>query len=401
MYPREKKMENVREDILADEPAQGPTGTTEANVAVEPTPTSDTSLQVMEIDMSGSPDDIAKDEADALAQGLRVFRKDANGAVIEDKEFSKKKAEAVIPTETEEEHPLAKRLFGDKQEVATSQEKAPAPVKEWFSKIGIADPDALIAEVPKLRTQYAEAKKELDIKTADLSYLAKLSTEAKNIIQHEIDGKPWKHIVARPEVDYSVAFKKQDPLAMLESYAKGKVTQEQFEEYKDRDGDPQTKAYVEAVLEKAELLYERDADDSNNYISRRTEEVNAIHQAQEQSLKDAMENLVITVPGAKNHANRIQGLITPDKILGLFFNADGTVKLSAPEDVWLLTDRDAILGSKQARMKADVEHRTTVDALRRTSERPITQARRSPNTSTGGKDEGYKKAQALVDGLFG
>lgn len=390
-------MADEREEIEVEEqPATGAPEQTTEQAPIQ-SGAADTLVEVMEIDMSATPEEIAADEKEARAKGLKVFRKDHTGAVLEDKAFATKKAEAEEEEEeaAEEAHPLAKRLFGDNKEVVTS-EKAPEPVKKWFKSIGIEDPDALLSEIPTLRSQYAEAQQELEQKNADLGYLSKLSPEAMNVIQHELDGKPWKHILQRPDVDYTLPFKKQDTSAMLEAYTKGKVTADQLEEYKSKDGDPQTQAYVEAVLEKAELLYEKDAEDSKNYLSKRSAEITATQQAQDKSVKEALENLVLTVPGAKAHVNRIKGLLTPQAVLGLFFNDNGTVKLSAPEDVWLLTDREAILGSKQVRMKADIERRATVDQLRRTPEKaPITK-KRSPAPVVS-KEDGVAAATSLLE----
>ena len=154
-----------------------------------------------------------------------------------------------------------------------------------------------------------------------------------------------------------------------------------------------------AVLDKAKMLYEKDQDESNNYISNRAKENQERTNKYNESVELAVSNLLASVPGAQAQEKRIRGFLTPDAVLGMFFNNDGTLKTDAPENLWLVADLEAILSGKAQRIKEKVEQDASRDRLKRTSEKAVAPKRGPGVTAKDKETTGLQKARSVLDSL--
>ena len=382
-----------REDTTTEETEQVPGSDVAADVAPTLSDTQqDGFVPVMEIDPDADEDTIAAERAEAEEKGLKV--------VMKSKATTSEEEEEDDADEEDGQHPLRSRLLGTDKEEVKKEVKVSKPVKEWFAGIGVQDPVKLVTEeLPALRTRTATLEQELGVAKKDLEYISRLSPEAMNVIQMDLEKKDWKQVLARPSVDFKLPFEKQDPQAMAASYAKDKISQQDWEEYNGRDCDPRTKMYVEAVLDKAKMLYEKDQDESNNYISNRAKENQERTKKYNESVELAVSNLLASVPGAQAQEKRIRGFLTPDAVLGMFFNNDGTLKTDAPENLWLVADREAILSGKAQRIKEKVEQDASRDRLKRTSEKAVAPKRGSGAVAKDKETTGLQKARSVLDSL--
>lgn len=378
-------------------------------------------VPVMEIDMSGDPETIRKELLQATVQGLPIRRINEGGKPSGD--ASKAPAADAAPSTTEEEateatpsneeapneaaaegedgtteggaHPLRSLLLGEEPAKAL---KAPAPVRDYFTKNNLGDPDKVLAELPTLRVEVGELRTKLSDALGHLDVLNNLSPDAKNVMQMDIEGKDWKNdeVMRRPGLDFRKTAAEIGKKALVEAY-KGSVTAEQWKEYESDDCDPNVKAYVDAVHENCSLRYEADKQKANAFLAERTEAFQRNTEAYTISRKAAMEQLR-NIPGSSVYANKIEQLLTPEGVLGLYFNKDPktgalTVKPTAPLDVWLVTDRDAVLGSNAKRVKRAADDAATLNVVRRTPERKATPTKGTPGQ---GDQDGRKAAKDIV-----
>ena len=364
-------------------------------------------VPVMEIDLAGDKVSIERDRLEAQLKGLPIKYINDPKAKKEEGAGDKPAAKATDNPEGEEAgsdqaddaaiHPLARRAFGGGDEPAVKVE-IPKPVNDWFTKNGLGDAATVMAEIPQLRSSIAERDQQLAEANKNLEYLARLSPEAMNVVQMDLDGQDWKKAgpMARPNLDFRRTFEKQDPKAMVELYAKSvDITKEMWDEFESEEGDPRDKALVQSALALAKSHYEKDAADSTGYLKKRKEDAEAFTKRYNESVGSTMANLIAQEPGARAHEKKIRESLTQEKVLSMFFNADGSVRPDAAMNAWWVLDREAIMGAKTSALTRKAEADAQRKHLDRTPDRNLT-----PGKGTGkdGHDQltGLQRAQQLV-----
>lgn len=364
-------------------------------------------VPVMEIDLAGDKVSIERDRLEAQLKGLPIKYINDPKAKKEEGAGDKPATKTADNSEGEEAggdqaddaaiHPLARRAFGGGDEPAVKVE-IPKPVNDWFTKNGLGDAATVMAEIPQLRSSIAERDQQLAEANKNLEYLARLSPEAMNVVQMDLDGQDWKKAgpMARPNLDFRRTFEKQDPKAMVEIYAKSVgITNDQWEEFESEEGDPRDKALVQSALALAKSHYEKDAADSTGYLKKRKEDAEAFTKRYNESVGLTMASLIAQEPGAMAHEKKIRESLTQEKVLSMFFNADGSVRPDAAMNAWWVLDREAIMGAKTSALTRKAEADAQRKHLDRTPDRNLT-----PRKGTGkdGHDQltGLQKAQQIV-----
>lgn len=293
-------------------------------------------------------------------------------------------------------HPLLK------QQQQQAQPEIPATVKEYLTARGHADAEAFFNTYDQNVEQLRVVQQEADQLKQDVSYLDKLSIEAQNVIAMDLAGKDWKKEVAgRPSLDFTITFNKQDPKVLAAAYP-GKVmlTEDDWEEYADANGDAAVKAKVEAVLESVEARFNADRDKSLNYTKEQVEQSKATQKKYTDSFDAAIAN-VSRVPGSAAHIEGIKKGLTREGIIGLFFEDDGvTLRPNAGTNFWLVKDAAAILGAQVSRATVKAEQDAQLKVLQRTPER-IESVKTERSMDPGGTTEDKVKAYLKERGLSG
>jgi len=342
-----------------------------ADVATTPDPIikDDTASVVI----SGTdPQQAATDILKAALAGTpyRVDGEQAPEALAEPKATDTPAAEGDVKPEGEKAeeapNPLLAFIAGDTKEL-----EIPEAVAKFFQDSGLGDASEVIKTLPVLRKEAEASKAELEKTKKELDLLENLSPEAKNVIAMDLEGKDWrKEVASRPSLDWRLTFDKQDKRAIADAYAKGKITQEEWEDYTSDDPDPTNKKFVDAVLEGAKTFYEKDRD---NVVSGQTkakqerEEQVAKHQA---SLNASLEHVFATVPGSRALKDEIVQSVTD--LHKHFYEDDGvSLKPDAAFNAWFLKNRDAILGASELRMRKRAQDDATLSTLRRAEEKKV------------------------------
>lgn len=307
-------------------------------------------VPVMEIDYTGDPATIAREEEEAKRSGLAIVRK----------------GEA-----PDGEREILKRMLFGGQEKPAAPVEVPQAVKDFFAQSGLGDADKVLNEYPAMSRQLQEAQQKLKQAESDMGYLAKLSPEALSIVQMDLDGKDWrKDVASRPALDFSKQVEKQDAKALAQAYGKGEITDEDWEEFDDRDGDPKVKAFVQAKLDLYKIKYAEDRDKAVNYAANQA----ALHKEQKEkftaSVERGLSELYAKVPGSEIYADKIRKLVQPEAIMSMFFEKDGvTLKSDAPRKAWLLSEMDTFIDAGMNRIQGQARDAATRDLLWRTPER--------------------------------
>lgn len=349
---------------------------------------------VMQIDMAGDAKTIAEEEVRASLKGLRIVRindakkeatEQSTAAAVAKEPVAAGTAEGEKPTDTAS-HPLRDLLLG--KETKAAPLKVTAPVRDYFEKNNLGDPDQVLAELPTLRKSNADLVAENQKMKGDLEYISKLSPAALNAIQKDLAGENWQEEYSKtPHFDWRKNADQQDPEALYKVYGKpGEISEDDWTEYKDKDGDPRAKAYVQAKLDLCAMKYGADQDKEVNYLTRQDEAQKEAVATRAKTTDAAMAHLFSTVPGSEAHAETIKKLLSPKAILAEFYEDPDTctrLRLDGPLNAWLVKDKATVLGAKVQRAQREAKDSATLDVMRRTPEKRDAARRGSGGTQTG------------------
>lgn len=293
-------------------------------------------------------------------------------------------------------HPLL-AMAGGKSE----PEPVPAEVSEWLKANGVEDFRGTMTQMATLKEEHRQATEKLATVAKDIEYLNGLGPEVMNIIQMELAGQDWKkQVMTRPLTDYRKTFEKQDRSALLGAYGSGRITPEMLEEYDSADPDPRTKAAVEAEMDRIKILYERDRDESVNYLERAKAEHQKKVELRTTSRADSIAYAMNAVPGASAYRKEIEEAL--DQFESNFMAPDGVAYTpKAALLAWQLKHLDKLLAmsnghaARQAREQADIE------LLRRTKEKtPAPSGAGAGKEALSPEDQAKSLVASAVQGIF-
>lgn len=341
-------------------------------------------MEVMEIDPDSPPEVQAQEYAEANMRGLQVVVKGKAPLGLKPVDAAKSPAPKA-DTPGQEDAPAAHPLlaFFDKSNAEVELPEPPPAVAEYFKAAGLGeDPRAVLTEARKTKVEAENLRSQQELVQQKLDTLGNLSPMAQNILAKDLAGENWQEeYAAKPAFDYEKPYSKQNQRKVTDQFSGIKLTDSDWEEFESPDGDPRAKRLVESAIELGKSKYEATRTDELGYRERSLAAYNERAQKDKTS-RDAAIAALNKVPNSAPYANKVKAMLTDKEIIGLFKEADGvTWKQTAALDVWLLADRDAVLGTTNTMIKAGAESDAAKKQLRRTDERAI------PGTKGPGKQE--------------
>ncbi len=270
--------------------------------------------------------------------------------------------------------------------------KVTAPVKEWFEKNGYGDPAAIIEELPSLRKEAEQLREKAKLADERLDTLDKLDLDLRNAIRLASEGKDWKQVLGRPSLDFSIEADKHDPKTLIDTYAPGKVSAEDWEEYADEDGDPKVKRFVDATLEAAKVKYDKDRSEATSLIEGMDRQAKERQQKYDTSYEASLNHVFSAIPGSKGHKAEFEKAFRD--IGKMFIGDDGaTVRPEAILNAWRIKNFDALLAAAERKAEQRARDVGAIDLARRTDQR-----REVARADSG--DPGRTKIEQQVDEFF-
>lgn len=228
---------------------------------------------------------------------------------------------------TDEQRAMRDALLG---KPASGGEHTPVPLPaeamEVFKKVGIEDLNSFLSEeLPQMR----EAAKALEQQSANLDRLPpELSSMVLAALTDE-DPNAWRTMAKKyTTVDFSKDPGKMDPKFLISTYGDVQFTEEEWQEYEDKDGDPRIKAQIDRELNAARSRYSEDRENYSGYVENSTKREQERQKAAQESLKPQLDELnkrglgIFVKQGLAN--DMMSQAIGP-----MFRNSDGSFKEDA------------------------------------------------------------------------
>ena len=151
-------------------------------------------------------------------------------------------------------------------------------------------------------------------------------------------------INSAPSVDFSKKFEDHDSKEMVEAYFKNKVTEDDWEEFKDSDGDPDVKdkvaSYIELASEKYSVSQSKFEHEKSTYETNAKQMLElrqAAFNSSRENFPKAFEGTTLEIK--EDYIAKVdKSLQTQQSILAVFMNPDGSLKENAHEMMAMATE---------------------------------------------------------------
>jgi hypothetical protein len=258
-------------------------------------------------------------------------------------------------------------------------DEAKAIFKQEF---GVDDPGAFKNEYSTLREQHELIKKEKDSLSALKADLDNLSPAMLRAIELTREGKdPIGYLRSLPDgVFQNKPANELTDRQLIDTYAKGKVTDDQWEKLSDPDTDPDV---VDAIKDKISHYRDICVDKHEAERGRIASEVQSAQQQQHQAFEQFQKGVAQTLSHAKNdpfakafvdkgHADEMS---QPGKFLSRFLESDGVTP--KPEALTMILKAERFDRAVQVAKESAYRKGKEDGVLEATSKQPSTpQARR-------------------------
>ena len=232
------------------------------------------------------------------------------------------------------------------------------------------------------------AKKDADLKARDeeLATYAQASPELRAAIAKDILGDTsWKKDIVRNGVDfdYTKPAEQQSKKSLEDTFMPGKVTDDQWKEFNDPDGDARDKAFVSTMIELAGEKFTGRAKEVNSSIDQMV-------QAQKQwvdnwtnSGEAAITATKQRIPAAAIYEPQLrQALSSPNAIMALFEEPGkpGVLRPDAAENLMMAIPeiRKGVLSASFGKEVKKAKDAAELGVLRRSPDKPAPTSASAP-----------------------
>ena len=245
------------------------------------------------------------------------------------------------------------------------------------------------------------AKKDADLKARDeeLATYARASPELRAAIAKDILGDTsWKKDIVRNGVDfdYTKPAEQQSKKSLVDTFMPGKVTDDQWKEFNDPDGDARDKAFVSTMIELAGEKFTGRAKEVNSSIDQMV-------QAQKQwvdnwtnSGEAAITATKQRIPAAAIYEPQLrQALSSPNAIMALFEEPGkpGVLRPDAAENLMMAIPeiRKGVLSASFGKEVKKAKDAAELGVLRRSPDKP------APTSASAPKPVAPAAPQSMAD----
>ncbi len=321
--------------------------------------------------------------------------------------------EPVQVTPPAEEVAIESPLFGGKKIVSPQSDGGEAAklgnfeTIDDFSKFlnekhGISDfvsLDKKLAEFTELNGKFTEVNTQYEnVQTLFKSMPAELYAAVTSFV----NGQDWKSAINTSAIDFNKAVTDFKEREIADAMSPGKLSEEDWNEYNDPEGDPAVKRLVKSVIETSNALFESKKSEINRISKEHVQDAQKQQAAYDASLNVSKEFVKTSYPDMSPALlNEIETMFkTPGGLNNLFFNEKGVLLEDAFQRVAMARHGKELVDQYIKINERKVQEKVVQDVLDRGSDTP-------PRTPKGGSSQQHRaeeigpEAQAVIDGIKG
>lgn len=225
---------------------------------------------------------------------------------------------------------------------AKKEEQQPASfekiedIDKFVKDNGFEDTKKFAEELPKLLETKAKYE---DLSKVNANYEAvfeNMPAELFAAVQKWSHGEDWRSQVSATEpIDLSTEYGKQDSQKLVDKYFPNKISQEEWDEFKDKDGDETVKEKVNNYLSLTKDKYEVDQEkfkaQKQQYDTKAAQAIQTRKESLDKSRASVFETFKSQgLPLDEKYVSDLDKKLSSDQqILSMFKNDDGTLRTDA------------------------------------------------------------------------
>lgn len=295
-------------------------------------------------------------------------------------------------------------IFGGEKEITTKKEEpgvesitfdsVEAIASHLKDNFGIED----VSKLPEKIKSWRESEKNLSEATEKVDNLEgifkNMPPELYEAVVKSIKGEDWKEVISSPSLDFTKEAKDIDVKTLVDTLEPGKISQEEWDEFNDEDGDPKAKKIVALAIEKSKDKFMAEKTKREQFAADAIKKAEARSSSFETSLQKSAEAVFTKVEGIdKGYVeNVVKQLKDPNGIYSLFYEKDGSLKENAVLNFVMAKDGYDLHLQNQKMLERKIETKVNQDLLLRGND--------TPSTGKGGvqhKAEVSKEVQQHLD----
>lgn len=225
-----------------------------------------------------------------------------------------------------------------------------------------------------------------------------MNPELYEAVVADLNGQDWKQLVNKSGIDYRKNVNDYSEQDLVEAFFPGEISNEDWEEYRDEDGDPKIKKTVNLLLkqsrEKFEGTKKSKEQEAQNMILKQAES----RKAYEQSLVKASSYVESQIEGIdKTYVQGVVKKIQENGIDSLFYNENGTLKEDAVLRFVMAEEGFNLVKKQEAALRNRIESQKNQEIITRGANTPNVQS--GKNVSQG--EQYSEEAQRTLDWIRG
>jgi hypothetical protein len=241
-------------------------------------------------------------------------------------------------------------------------------LKDTFGVEGFSALSERLEGSKKLENDYKTAKGQVD---SFSNLFENMDPDLYQAIDAYAKGGDWKAVLSSPAVDFSKDVSGIDSKKLVNTFSPGKISEEDWQEYSDPEGDATVKRLVDSVIETSKAAFTNAKSEKERSAQQAVQKQQQRNEAYSTSLgksKEIFQSEYSTIdPSAMA---QIDDVLTKEGVASLFFNNDGSAKEDAYETVAMAKFGKDLIKEFETIAMRKAETKVNQEVLLRTPQAP-------------------------------
>lgn len=335
--------------------------------------------------------------------GLPAENKDQNGTIDANAQSKGDAVENSAATDDNKDNDFSIEdpIYGGKKEVKKEEQTSSENIEKLESispilkEYGIEDPKAL----PGVLNEYKVQKEEISNLSKELedarSVFESMDPELMKAVHLNVTGKNWREALGVKGIDFSLDVEKVETRSLIDHFLPNQISNEDWDEYLSEDCDPNVKRLIDQSLSIAKDKYVAEKTSRDGYVQKMVTDAQERQDLYKGSLDAALGEMKEKFPLAdSNILKDVSTIATPEGVLDLFFNNDGTLKKDSLVNLTMAKQGLGLVRKYEAAMERKIETKLNKEILDRGADVP-----RVPSSGISSSQEVSKEVQKELDRL--
>lgn len=205
-----------------------------------------------------------------------------------------------------------------------------------------------------------------------------MNPELYQAIVADLNGQDWKQLINKSGIDYRKKISDYSEKELVEAFFPGEISNEDWEEYKDEEGDPKIKKTVNLLLNQSKEKFEGTKKSKEDEAERMILNQNNLRKSFEQSLTKASSYVESQIEGIdKTYIQSVVKKIQDNGVNSLFYNEDGTLKEDSVLRFVMAEEGFNLVKKQEAALRNRIESQKNQEIITRGASTPSVQTGKS------------------------